>query len=384
MKVLQFIPSVGENDGGTTTYMQQLTACLGQLCELHVCALTPVDEFVPLEHCQTHSLPKSLLHFSAMKRAWMSLLNELQPDVVHVNCCWMPQIALVIRWTNEWRFSNHSSSANNSSLNQVPHPSLVLTPHGMLEPWILRRNFWTKKLPAIVLYQRRAVLACDWLIATSEEEKKNLLHFYWHETVALVQNGIDVASIQVKTAWKEPHDLLFMSRIHPKKGLELLFEAMNQPAVKNHFHLTIAGTGDAAYVKQLQQLVKTSGLSDAVSFVGPVHGERKWELIREADAVVLPSYSENYGLIVAEALASGTPVITTTGTPWQSLVKKHCGWWVKPEADCIASALNDLKQKTPDLMQAMGLQARKLATMDCSISKKVRKLYNLYLSNCVE
>lgn len=375
MKVLQFIPSLRACDGGTTTYMQQVAPVLGRMCELHVAVMSPADENVALDGCQVHVLQSDMRHFHQMGRQWMALLRDISPDVVHINCCWQPQIALFTHLTSRWRASASSSAVK-----------LILTPHGMLEPWIIARHYWTRKVPAIWLYQRRAVRQCDMLVATADEEREHLLQLGWNSRVALVKNGIDVAGIAPKTKWNEPRRLLSMSRIHPKKGLEILFDAMadvrrSDSAGKcNKFVLDVAGSGDAAYVAQLQQRVREQGLSDCVTFLGSVYGDEKWRLLRESDAVVLPSYSENYGLIVAEALSVATPVITTTGTPWQSIREAGCGWWVAPEKDALADALRDLQSRSATEMETMGRRARLLAENECEITSKMAELYDLYLS----
>lgn len=375
MKVLQFIPSLRACDGGTTTYMQQVAPVLGKMCELHVAVMSSADENVALDGCQVHVLQSSMRHFHQMKQQWTALLRDICPDVVHINCCWMPQIALFTHLTQQWR-----SSASSSAVK------LILTPHGMLEPWIIARHYWTRKVPAIWLYQRRAVRQCDLLVATADEEREHLLQLGWNSRVALVKNGIDVAGVAQKTEWNEPRRLLFMSRIHPKKGLEILFDAMadlrrsDSGGKYNKLMLGVAGSGDAAYEAQLRQRVCDLGLSDCVTFLGAVYGDEKWRLLRESDAVVLPSYSENYGLIVAEALAAATPVITTTGTPWQSVLTNDCGWWVAPEKDAIAGALRDLQSRSATEMAAMGHRARLLAENECEITSKVAELYDLYLS----
>lgn len=372
MIVLQFIPSIHIGDGGTTTYMQQLTASLGQLCELHVCALTPVESFVPLSNCHAHAIPSSLYHFSRMKRAWINLLDEVQPDVIHVNCCWLPQIAMITQWADEWRRAPERAKC------RIP---LFLTPHGMLEPWIMKRNYWTRKLPAIWLYQRRAIKLCDVIVATAEEEREHILQLGWNSNVSLVKNGIDVENIEVKTHWNVAKELLFMSRIHPKKGLDILFEALSRLPDGISFHLTVAGTGDESYVSQLKSKVLAMNLLSNVSFVGAIYGDEKWRMLRDADVVVLPSFSENYGLIVAEALASGTPVLTTTGTPWKSIADNQCGWWISPDPQSIADSLVEISNLSVESVQKMGNNARKLAEIDCTISRKVQQLYKLYLSN---
>ncbi len=375
MKVLQFVPSLNAYDGGTATYMQQLAPALGGLCELHICALTPVEDFVPLSGCHLHRIPLSLLQVRSMKSAWLQLLRDLQPDIVHVNGCWMLQTALIIRWTERYRTSSTFLRGAKS------RPLIVLTPHGMLEPWIVHRHYLTRKLPALMLYQRRALQRCDLLVATSESESLHLQDYVPNNRIRLVSNGINVRDILFKTEYRAPRRLLFMSRIHPKKGLEMLFSAMNK--VSTTLSLIIAGDGEPGYIATLKRQVEDLRLSERVSFAGAVYGEEKWKLIRQADVVVLPSYSENYGLIVAESLASGVPVLTTTGTPWQSVAKCGCGWWVAPTVSAITQALQNVEIQTPDTLRLMGINARKLAETDCAVDVQASHLMQIYQSEMI-
>ena len=117
-----------------------------------------------------------------------------------------------------------------------------------------------------------------------------------------------------------------VSRIHIKKGIENLLRAT--AALKdrlNGYTITIAGMGEETYIQQLKETAKSYGIGHIVRFAGPVFGADKWTLYRNADFFVLPTFSENFGIVVAEALASGTPVITTEGAPWQELNSCGCG-----------------------------------------------------------
>lgn len=366
MRVLQFIPSLNAYDGGTTTYMQQLAPFLGARVELHVCVLTPLEDCVSVPGATLHRIELRLTHLLRMRRQWMELLDQLQPDVLHVNCCWLPQCALVQRWTRSWSQRNH---------RKVP---CFLTPHGMLEPWLISRNYWTRKVPAIWLYQRWAVRDADGIIATALSERQHLSQLGWcnPERICLLPNGIDVHSIRVKENWNEQHmSLLFMSRLHPKKGLDMLLEAMT--GVEG-FDLVIAGDGDPSYIEELKHLAQSLHLSERCRFVGPVYGSDKWDLIRSAEGVVLPSHSENFGLIVAEALASGVPVLTTQGTPWKEIQEYRCGWWVEPTAPAIRSALEALAKTSLQERKEMGQRGRKLVLEHFDISALVEGLLSVY------
>lgn len=367
MKVLQFIPSLNAYDGGTTTYMQELTPALGKLVELHVCALGRLEDCVKLENATVHTIELKLKNVCQMHRQWMSLLEEINPDIVHINCCWLPQCALVQYWTRQWQKENSPIA-----------PCLFLTPHGMLEPWIIRRNYWTKKVPAIWLYQRWAVKNADVIVATAEEERRHIAELGWNSRIEMVPNGINTDRVEMRTVWKDAKDLLFMSRLHPKKGLEMLIEALSRV---DGLTLKIAGDGDPEYVESLKTLVSKQRLDDRIMFVGPVYGDQKWKLIRVADVVVLPSYSENFGLIVAEALASGTPVLTTTGTPWSSIQERNCGWWVQPDVGKIADALDEVKHKNMSEMKEMGQRARIMVEEMFDVTSLAKALSSLYAIN---
>ena len=111
--------------------MQLLSKELGKLVDLHV-ATHHSDNMLELENCKVHFLP-TWKHARGMYREWTRLLDEVKPDVVHCNCCWMPASAMTQRW------------AQNAGYK------VVLTPHGMLEPWIMHRHYYSKKLPALML-----------------------------------------------------------------------------------------------------------------------------------------------------------------------------------------------------------------------------------------
>jgi hypothetical protein len=112
-------------------------------------------------------------------------LAQLRPDVVHCNCCWTPLSALTALWAK-----------------QQGYP-VVYSPHGMLEPWILRRHYWTKKVPALWLYQRRALQRVDCLHATADSERRNLLRLGYNPRVAVIPNCVDVSHIPLKTSWAQ-------------------------------------------------------------------------------------------------------------------------------------------------------------------------------------
>jgi glycosyltransferase involved in cell wall biosynthesis len=135
--------------------------------------------------------------------------------------------------------------------------------------------------------------------------------------------------------------LLFLGRLDPKKGIERLLDAcaivrrQGEVAV----HLTIAGDGDDSYVTSLRRRISDLGLADLVLLVGWVDGGAKASLLERNDLLVLPSYTENFGMVVAEALAHSVQVIASRGTPWRQLEEVGCGLWVENEPKALAKAV---------------------------------------------
>jgi glycosyltransferase involved in cell wall biosynthesis len=118
--------------------------------------------------------------------------------------------------------------------------------------------------------------------------------------------------------------------------------------------LQIAGPDEAGHRVHVENVVFAAGLSEIVSFVGPVAGEKKKSTFFDAELFVLPTHSENFGIVVAEALAHGLPVVTTTGAPWSRLPELGCGWWVDVGVDEIAAALRQATSFDTETLRAMG------------------------------
>ncbi len=358
MKIIHYIPSINKRDGGTTAYMQLLSKSLGTLVQLHIVTHRS-DNDVEIEYATVHYISSSLR--GDMKKEWDKLLDAVKPCLVHINCCWLPACALTQKWAQKKGYP------------------IVLTPHGMLEPWIMKRNYWTKKLPALFLYQKAAVKKADFIHATAESEKNNLLELGYNSQVQIIPNGIETDNISIKKSWKKTNNLLFLSRVHEKKGIELLLQAVAELGEQMAgIKVTIAGEGEDSYVKKLTTLAKERGLEKVVFFVGGVYGEKKWQLFREADIFILPTYSENFGIVVAEALASGTPVITTTGTPWQELVDNQCGWWVEANVVALKAAIKEAISLSSEKLENYGIRARKMVEERYSISTVSKDMVALY------
>ena len=265
-----------------------------------------------------------------------------------------------------------------SRVAQAAGVPLVVSPKGMLSARALGAAR-AKKRVAWMLYQRLALTRARAFAVTSPTEADDVRRAGLGQPVAVIGYGVAVPTLAPRAAAPDGvRTALFLSRVHPIKGLPDLVEAW--AAVRpGDWRLVVAGPGDAAYVSEVQAQVRAHGLSDRVSFVGEVSDADKGALYGAADLFVLPSHSENFGIVVAEALAAGVPVVTTRATPWAPLVEHGCGWWVETGAASVGRALAEATAAPPDRLAAMGARGRAYAEAHLSWEASAREHLALYL-----
>lgn len=277
-----------------------------------------------------------------------------------------------------------------ASVLGVPY---VLSPRGMVEPWALNYQGALKKA-ALALYQRRVLEGTALFVATSVSEYESIRRLGLRQPVAILPNGVDLAPLEnLEAIPLKPADrtrvVLFLSRIHQKKGIENLLQAWAMLDTKG-WRLRIAGPDEDGYLHRAQQLSQQLGLAGQVEWVGAVSDMQKTRVYREADVFVLPSYSENFGVVVAEALAHGLPVITTKGTPWSDLEMAGCGWWIDIGVPPLVAALREAMMLSDQQRRMMGERGREYARRFSwgGIAQKTKEVYQWVLGrherpNCV-
>ena len=360
MKIVHYIPSIDRTAGGTSTYMQVLAKGLDEIAEVHIITHASENPLV-MENCTVHYVHNYQPLSYSWKMTIAFLLDEIKPDIVHVNCCWLPACAAVQR------------------IAQKRGYKVVLTPHGMLEPWIIKRHYWTRKVPALWLYQKAAVQRADCVQATAESERDNLLKLGYNSNIKVVRLGIDAESIEMKRSWKQSRQILFLSRVHVKKGINFLVEAAD--VLRNElqgYKILVAGEGEADYVEAMKRMICDRGLQDIVQLIGGVYGDEKWRLFQTSDFFVLPTHSENFGLAIAESLASGTPVITTVGTPWSDLNSSEAGAWIEIGTEPLVETLRRFLGLSEDELETMGRNGRKLIETKYSAHVMAEQMMEVY------
>ena len=287
----------------------------------------------------------------------------------------LPQMvkwADVVHLTGTYSFPTLPTLAACRSLGRP----IVWSPRGALqatEQWSGVRRPRAKA--AFEALCRMAMPAQAVLHVTAEMEREASVKRLPGISIAVIPNGVDIPGELPDRVWRPGGRLrlLYISRLDPKKGLENLLGAMSMlPA---HFTLDIYGTGDEVYERSLKVRVAEMGLGPRVTFHGHVLNAAKTKAFVEADLFVLPSFSENFGMVVAEALAHGVPVVTSHATPWKEVETVGCGLWVDNRPDSIAEAILELS--VGDL-EAMGRRGRLWMMGQFSwkgVARQVRELY---------
>ncbi|APG25676.1 hypothetical protein A7E75_12135 [Syntrophotalea acetylenica] len=298
----------------------------------------------------------------------------------------------------------------------------------MLEPGALQFSRWKKQL-AGWLWQNRDLQRSTCIHVTSPMEADNCRKYGLKNPIAVVPNGIDLDEYSLKgslfpkdgreagkesvltslkTSTIQKRKLLFLSRIHPKKGLTYLLEAWAQlKPFHDEWQLVIAGNDDGGHEAALKRLAsklklrwiesfnqstdnrnftsKNNTLESDINveealivFAGPLFGDEKVKAYQDADLFVLPTLSENFGMVVPEALACGTPVITTKGAPWHELTETESGWWIEVGTEPLRACLHEALAKSTVELNEMGLRGRKLVEDNYSIASVAKQMMQVY------
>jgi len=384
ISVIEAIASIDKGAGGTSAFMSDLSYHL-PAADSNFRLLTgrvpgsedmPVDPRVEVVRLEPKKHPVIGQMSSPGAAAALDALNAQRPvDMLHFHGLWLRVGHDCAKWAQR---------------NSVP---FVLSPHGMLEPWALNHRKWKKRL-AMMLYQRRDIDSAQALHACSHQEAEGIRRLGFKQPIAVIPNGVELPQLpaaaeceggkvgKVGKGENTTKTALFLSRIHPKKGLLMLLDVWAELAPKG-WRLCIAGNDDGVHLQEVAQKVKELGLVDVVDLPGPLFGDAKEAAFRSADLFVLPSYSENFGIVVTEALAYELPVLTTTGCPWRELQSRDCGWWVDPNHAGLKEALQTALAAEPEELTAMGKRGRQLVLDKYqwpSISERFRIFY-LWLKN---
>jgi len=351
LSVVHVVASLRASAGGPSRTVVQLTDALARHAGVDVTLLSQgfagersVSSGGGANRCVLESPSRRALQFGLpIRRELIRLGQSQRPALIHGHGLWLP----VNHWT--------------SALARRHGIPLVIQPRGMLEPWALNHKGMKKRI-AMALFQRHDLESAKLLVATAEAEYEGFRAFGFRQPIAVIPNGVTLDALPFDgttavPAEKNARTVLFLSRVHPVKGILNLLHAWAAVAPQG-WRLKIAGPDEGGYLSEVIALARVLGIDQAVEYLGEVDGEAKTRAYLDADVFVLPTFSENFGVVVAEALAHGLPVITTRGAPWADLETYGCGWWIEIGIEPMVQALREAMALSDDERRAMGEHGR--------------------------
>jgi glycosyltransferase involved in cell wall biosynthesis len=248
----------------------------------------------------------------------------------------------------------------------------------------------TRKLVALWLAERRNLQAARAIVVASEAEAAAVRDLGLNGSIHVVPNPLDFSAetyfAKRPTARRGERErvVLCVSRLHPIKRIENLIGAFADLSGDfPQWRLDIVGpASDRSYERDLSRLIDGRALTGRIALLGGRTGDSLWASYARADLFALPSQSENFGRVVAEALAAGLPVVATKGSPWQLLESRRCGWWVDSSVSTIRQALRAAMTKSDDERLEMGQRGITLAREEFSGFAVAQRLAELYASLC--
>ena len=360
MKILSFVSSLDLSSGGPSRSVPMLAKGLAEL-GVDITLMTIRSENMNIHSLEGTTAKLKVLEPSFTRKEIAKYLADERFELIQIQSVWeMPYHKVIL----EARKQN------------IPY---IVTPRGMLEPWSLSQKKWKKKL-AWWLYQRNDVQKSACVFTTAKMEAEHVSNLGITTCKAVIPNGIETDAYPCKTSVEGvKKQVLFLSRVHVKKGIELLFEAWKRiHSDYLDWQLLVIGNGEAEYIHSLENRVESLGLKDCIKILPPVFGEAKIKVYQESALFCLPSFSENFGMVIAEAMSCGTPVITTTNCPWEILNETNTGWCVDLSVENLERALREAMGMDANALYDMGQRASKFIFDNFDYRSVTRKTLRLY------
>jgi len=361
MRLVHVVPHISDEASGPSYSVPRLCASLAVLGHEVELSCLAAQGPIPGVRLDVHRQWSVLSRFAVSPSHTLALRRKAeQVDIIHNHSLWS-MVNVAAGWAVPGR-----------------HAKLVTSPRGTLSAWALSRSRHVKR--ALWPIQRRVLERADLIHATSEVEYGEIRASGFKAAVAIIPNGIDLPDLPVSRPTASRRTLLFLSRIHPIKGSDRLLHAWQQlQHVHPDWRLRVVGRGEPSHEQALRKLAHSLQLQ-RVDFSGPLYGTEKSKAYFEADVFVLPTHSENFGMVVAEALAHGCPVVVSKEAPWAGVREERCGWWVEHDVNTLTAGLDAALSESSEALREKGAKGRTWMERDfswLSVAERMAASYRL-------
>jgi glycosyltransferase involved in cell wall biosynthesis len=376
-RVSMLTPQISRRAGGLMDAVRNLSRFLQNEHDIHVDVISVKDEFSVEDRARwgdlsVHLVPPKYASFRYAPELCRQLAS-LTPDLVHTHGIWTYLSLAAIRWSK-----SHGSVR--------PRPYVVST-HGMLDPWALRNSRW-KKIIAALVFERRHLENAACIHAFNQAEAAAIRAFGLRNPICVIPNGVELHLSKGAADRMQPWSadmvgdrkvLLYLGRLHPKKGLSILLRGWKEASKREKgWVLIIAGWDQGGHRRELEQLARELKITDSVQFTGPLFGEARESAYQNANAFVLPSLSEGQPLVVLEAWSHARPVLMTAECNLPEGFEKQAAISMNTTVEGAAEGLGKLFALDEPALQQMGRRGRDLAIGNFSWSQSASQMFAVY------
>lgn len=372
-----FLTSMGSrNAGGLFTTMSELMPALKDLgLDMELACMQ--DEYLDEDRKQYRDIDVStyrasqwpLLKPLIYSKDLINLVDEIKPDIIHQQGIW-----------------NYYSHVTRRYVKRHPGCKSIIEPHGMLDEWAVANSNWKKKLVS-ALYESDNLRSANCIHALCENEYKSIRHYGLKSPIAIIPNGITLIDGYKERVPKDKKTLLYIGRIHPKKGLMELLQALNMlkkenPSFFKNWMVKIAGWDQGGFESVLKTYVADNSLESEVVFCGPLFNDRKLDALRNADAFILPSFSEGLPMTVLESWSFSLPVLMTDFCNIPQGFDAEAALNINPSAESIYNGLSKLNELNTQQLSLMGKHGFKLVEHNyqwSTVAQMTKRLYEYVL-----
>ncbi|MDD7986904.1 glycosyltransferase [Lentisphaera marina] len=344
MKIAQLTPSLSNAGGGVSKVVIELASNLKNNTDVFIHLFSSDKPCLNEVHIQHHfSKPHGPKSFSFSNELTSQLLN-FSPDLIHLHGIWMYHQLASFLWQKK------------------TNKAVIISPHGMLDSWAIQNSKWKKWLIS-KLFANRSLQAANCIHALCEAEYLAIRNYGITAPVCIIPNAVDLpkASSYQQAPWNQNNKktCLYLGRIHPKKGLINLINAWDKKLLEN-WQLIIAGWSENDHEQEIKDLIKSRSLQTEIILIGAVFDKDKQAAYQNADAFILPSYSEGLPMTILEAWSYKLPVLMTEACNLPEGFENNCAIKIAPSTSSIEKGLNELASMSPQELNSMGEKSFKL------------------------
>lgn len=375
MKIGIITPSVSRGAGGIVEIVRSYAQTINKINNVEMSVFGLEDEYTKNDIKDWQPLhPKVFSTFGPKSFGFapgmIQSLKKSDMEICHLHILWKYTSIALLRWWQKKR-----------------KPYLIST-HGLLETWALN-NSKLRKQVAASLYERACLEQSSCIHAYTELEYNSIRKYGLKNPVCIIPSGIDLPYKDytcTSPPWKDVVEpgkkvLLYLGRIHPKKGLVPLVEAWGKVVKDNpatDWNLVIAGWDQYDHEALLKQMVKTAGLEKSVHFIGPQFSEHKEHAYYHADAFTLPSFSEGMPMVVLEAWSYMLPILMTPECHFPQGYSTGSAIYIEPTAESVATGLQTLFNMREKDLKQMGENGRQLVEKNFTWERAAKDMHRVY------